>query len=48
MSTIDKNGMLIDKMVTAMRFPNIEHGALNSIHGIVVHQTDASTAQHSF
>lgn len=48
MSTIDKDGMLISKKILLQRYPNIEHGALTDIHGIIVHQTDAPTAQHSF
>ena len=48
MSSIDKNGMLIDPKVKQKRFKRIEHGKLTAIHAIVVHQTDAPTAQHTF
>lgn len=48
MSTIDKDGMLIDKQVTLKRFPGIEHGNLAGVQAIVVHQTDAPTVQHTF
>ena len=45
MSTIDKDGMLVDPKVTARRVTAIEHGALDGVHAIVVHQTDSSTAE---
>jgi N-acetyl-anhydromuramyl-L-alanine amidase AmpD len=48
MSTINKDGMLIDNKVILRRFPTIEHGPLVGVHAIVVHQTDAPTAQHTF
>lgn len=48
MSTINKDGMLVDGRVILQRFPTIEHGKLTGVHAIVVHQTDASTAQHTF
>lgn len=48
MSKINKDGMLIDSRINRRRFPNIEHGALSGVHAIVVHQTDAPTAQHTF
>jgi len=48
MSTVDKNGMLIDPKVTLKRYQHIEHGPLKSIHAIVVHQTDTLTAQQTF
>ncbi len=48
MSTINKDGMLIDNKVVHRRSPGIEHGMLIGIHAIVVHQTDAPTAQHTF
>ena len=48
MSTINGHGMLIDSRVNRRRFPNSEHGILSGIHAIVVHQTDAPTAQHTF
>ncbi len=44
MSTIDKEGMLIDQKVISKRHQSIEHGQLTSVHAIVVHQTDSSSA----
>ena len=29
-------------------FPNLEHGTMSTVHGIVVHQTDARTAASTF
>lgn len=48
MSTINTDGMLIDNKIIIRRFQTIEHGALDGVHAIVVHQTDAPTAQHTF
>lgn len=48
MSTVDKDGMFIDSKIHRKRFPNIEHGKLSGVYAIVVHQTDAPTAQHTF
>lgn len=48
MSKINKDGMLIDSRINRRRFPSIEHGMLSGVHAIVVHQTDAPTAQHTF
>ncbi|MFP6845320.1 MULTISPECIES: peptidoglycan recognition protein family protein [Thalassolituus] len=48
MSTIDNDGMLIDTKVKLKRYKSIEHGTLPVIHAILVHQTDAPTAQHTF
>ncbi len=48
MSKINKDGMLIHSKINRRRFPSIEHGALSGVHAIVVHQTDAPTAQHTF
>jgi N-acetyl-anhydromuramyl-L-alanine amidase AmpD len=48
MLTIDKNGMLIHPNVTMKRFPHIEHGDLDAVLAIVVHQTDTSTAEAAF
>ncbi len=48
MSKINKDGMLIDSRINQRRFLSIEHGMLSGVHGIVVHQTDAPTAQHTF
>ena len=48
MSTINKDGLLIDVKVILKRHPVIEHGKLDGVYAIVVHQTDAPTAQHTF
>lgn len=48
MSKVDKNGMFVDKKVILKRFNGIEHGVLKSIHAIVVHQTDTTTANSVF
>ncbi|WP_256354614.1 N-acetylmuramoyl-L-alanine amidase [Variovorax sp. dw_308] len=45
MSTIDKDGMLIDSRVLLRRSASIEHGELSGVRAIVVHQTDSSSAQ---
>lgn len=48
MSTVDKDGMLIDARVQLRRFPQIEKGALDSLRAIVVHQTDSTSEQAAF
>jgi len=48
MSTINKEGILIDSKINLRRFQSIEHGVLSAVHAIVVHQTDSPTAQHTF
>ena len=48
MSTINTDGMLVDAKVILRRFSAIEHGKLAGVQAIVVHQTDAPTAQHTF
>ena len=48
MSTINKDGMLIDGRVISRRFPSIEQGKLTGVHAIVLHQTDAATLNHTF
>ena len=45
---IDTNGMLTNEKVIKKRFPHIEHGNLPAVKAIVVHQTDALTAKHTF
>lgn len=44
MLQIDKSGWVIDAKVTKEHRPAIEHGALNTIRAIVLHQTGALTA----
>jgi N-acetyl-anhydromuramyl-L-alanine amidase AmpD len=48
MSMIDKDGMINNNKVILKRFPHIEHGNLPAVKAIVVHQTDAPTAKHTF
>lgn len=48
MSSIDKQGMLVDHRVILRRYAGMEQGPLSRVHAIVVHQTDAPTAQHTF
>jgi len=46
--TIDAKGHIISSKVTVRNFPHIERGELVKVNGIVVHQTDAATAQSTF
>ncbi|NVZ72942.1 peptidoglycan recognition protein family protein [Pseudomonas costantinii] len=48
MSNMDSEGMLISERVEPRRFHSIEHGDLRSVRALVIHQTDAPTAQHTF
>lgn len=48
MSKLDNDGMLISSRVQLQRYSHIEHGALTAIHGIVIHQTDSSSARSTF
>ncbi|MBM9484526.1 N-acetylmuramoyl-L-alanine amidase [Pseudomonas sp. ICBG1301] len=48
MSSIDNEGMMVSDKVVPRRFQSIEHGDLRSVQALVIHQTDASTAQHTF
>ena len=45
---IGPDGMLREPRVRPLRFLLIERGGMHSVKGIVVHQTDASTAQATF
>jgi len=47
MLTIDKQGWVQSPLVHLMRRPNLQHGDMKQISGIIVHQTGASTAQSS-
>lgn len=42
------SGLLVDPAVTQRRFRNLEHGALANVEALVLHQTAAPTAQHTF
>jgi len=48
MLTIDSSGHVINSKVTLYICPNIERGSMTVVTSIVVHQTDASTAQSTF
>ena len=47
MLTIDPDGWVLSERVQITRRPNLRHGRMAVVHGIVVHQTGASTAQSS-
>lgn len=47
MLIFDVDGWAIDTRITVTRRPNLLHGTMTSVRGIVVHQTGASTAQSS-
>lgn len=47
MLVIDEQGMVVDKRVTASRSVHIEHAAMSTVRGLIVHQTGAPTAQSS-
>ena len=44
MLQIDQNGAVINDRISRNLIPNIEHGAMPVVHGIIVHQTGGSTA----
>lgn len=48
MSSINADGMLVDPLVIARRFPSIEHGALKKVQAILIHQTDSPTVESAF
>ncbi|KTC63017.1 N-acetylmuramoyl-L-alanine amidase [Pseudomonas fluorescens ABAC62] len=48
MSSINDEGMMVSNKVESRRFQSIEHGDLRNIRALVLHQTDAQTAQHTF
>lgn len=45
MSTVDAQGMMNDARVTARRYATIEHGTLDAVRAIVLHQTDSQNAE---
>jgi N-acetyl-anhydromuramyl-L-alanine amidase AmpD len=45
MLQVNKDGWVIDKNIRVMRRPMLAHGPMPQIHGIIVHQTGAATAQ---
>lgn len=42
------SGKLVDKKVTQKVYSKLHKGTMSTAHGIVVHQTGAPTAQHTF
>src|SRR5690625_2002687 len=46
--TILKHGILHDPRVQKQLYPNIEKGPLVRVNSLVIHQTGAPTAQHTF
>ncbi|MFK7945901.1 MAG: N-acetylmuramoyl-L-alanine amidase [Paracoccaceae bacterium] len=44
-STLNADGMLVHECITRKRFTTLEHGDLTAVNGVVVHQTDSSTAE---
>ncbi len=47
MLKIDQDGWVLDDRVQITRRPNLRHGRMDAVHGIIVHQTGAATAQSS-
>jgi N-acetyl-anhydromuramyl-L-alanine amidase AmpD len=47
MLNIDTLGRVIHPQITLAIIPNIEHGPMRHISGIIIHQTDGPTAQSS-
>ena len=45
MLVLDPEGWAVSDKVQVMRRPNLKHGAMTTVAGIVVHQTGATTAQ---
>ncbi|EXU76908.1 peptidoglycan recognition protein family protein [Erwinia mallotivora] len=45
---IDKNGLVDAERIIVKRFSSIERGKLDKVNGIVVHQTDSTTANSIF
>jgi len=48
MAKLDGAGMLIDPRIRVKRFRHIEHGSLDEVRAIVVHQTDSPSEQATF
>ncbi|WP_211115407.1 peptidoglycan recognition protein family protein [Nitrospirillum amazonense] len=45
---IDAEGWVVDPKVTRKPFPNLNHGKMTVISGIIVHQTASPTAEATF
>ncbi|MGQ5490236.1 peptidoglycan recognition protein family protein [Thauera sp. ZXT1-4] len=48
MTTLNSEGMFVSPSIRHRRFHTIEHGKLDAIKAIVLHQTDSSTAEATF
>lgn len=48
MLQVDKDGMINSPRVLPRRFTFIEHGDLERIRAIVIHQTDSDTTESTF
>lgn len=48
MLEMNDNGILKSSKIIVKQYSSIEHGSLNSVHAIVIHQTGASTAKSTF
>lgn len=48
MLNINPEGICVDGRIIVRRYLNLEHGRLNKVVAIVLHQTDSSTAQQTF
>ncbi|TWB54320.1 hypothetical protein [Nitrospirillum viridazoti] len=45
---LDAEGWVVDPKVIKSPFPNLKHGTLSAINGIIVHQTDAPKRESTF
>ena len=45
MLNLDADGWVVNSRVQVLRRPNLRHGSMVLVHGIIVHQTGAPTAQ---
>lgn len=45
---IDQNGYLIAEYITPKPYPGLERGEMKIVRGIIIHQTDGSTAQSTW
>ena len=45
---VDKNGSVDAECIIVKRFSTIERGKLDKVNGIVIHQTDSTTAKSTF
>ncbi|MEE3622798.1 peptidoglycan recognition family protein [Nitrospirillum sp. BR 11752] len=45
---LDADGWVVDSKVTKSPFPNLKHGTMAAIHGIIVHQTGSPSRDATF